>query len=448
MRRLYFRIYLAVLASLLVFALLAGLAAITLRSFDEDDRRSFFAMGAEIAERVLAAERGPQALRTELEFWRQITGFSIMLVTADGQIIVQAGEFPSRVIRDVQRGYGPPWRMASRLYRMRLKDGRRLLALRPAGAFDRLRHLRWIAALLGIALAVGIAAYPLVRQLTRRLERLQQGVAAFGEGDLSARVRISGRDEIAKLAETFNASAARIEHLLNAHKILLANASHELRSPLSRLRMAAERLGSGDEAAAAAQAEIRRNIAELDALVEEVLLASRLQAGAEQDFRPEELDLVGLLAEECAPYNADLAAPSAPMPSLHGDPRLLRRLFRNLLENAARHGGAGQPAVSVSHAGSMAKVSVCDRGPGVPEDERELIFERFQHGTSAGHRGGLGLGLYISKEIVQLHGGTISCEAPIGGGARFVVRLPERSLARTNGTRSARSEASAGGILG
>ena len=86
----------------------------------------------------------------------------------------------------------------------------------------------------------------MVRHLTRRIETLQQGVAAFGGGDLSVRVAISGRDEIAKLAETFNASAARIEALLNAHKTLLANASHELRSPLTRLRMAVEGIGTGE----------------------------------------------------------------------------------------------------------------------------------------------------------------------------------------------------------
>jgi signal transduction histidine kinase len=341
MRRLYFRIYLAVLGSLLVFALAAGLIAMALRTFDDEDRRSFFSMGADVAERLLASERGPQALSSELNFWQQVTGFSVILLAPGGEVIAQAGEFSPRAAHDLQRGVrGAPWRFGGRLYRMRLKDGRLLAALRPPGTINRLRHLRWIVALIGIALAVGIAAYPIVRQLTRRLERLQQGVAAFGEGDLSARVAVTGHDEIAKLAETFNASAARIERLLNAHKALLANASHELRSPLSRLRMAVEKLGAGGEAEA--QAEITRNIAELAALVEEILLASRLQAGAEQDLRRESVDLLGLIAEECAPYNADLEPAGALIPAIEGDPRLLRRLFRNLLENAARYGG-GEP---------------------------------------------------------------------------------------------------------
>jgi signal transduction histidine kinase len=424
MRRLYLRIYLAVLGTLLVFALLAGIAAMTLRSIDEDDRRSFFDTGREIAERLLAAERGAPALQAELNLWHQVTGFSLALISSSGDVIVEAGAFPPDIARDIQRrgGFVRPWRSRGRLYWMRLKDGRRLVALRPEGSFHWLRHWRWPAALLGIALAVAVAAFPLVRHLTRRLERLQQGVAAFGKGDLSARVAISGSDEIARLAETFNASAARIEQLLNAHKTLLANASHELRSPLSRLRMAVENLPAGDRPDT--DAEIRRNIAELDALVEEILLASRLQAGAEQDMRLESVDLVGLLAEECAPFSAELTAPADPMPMLRADARLLRRLFRNLLENAARHGG-GAPEVSVAHRAAEAQIDVCDRGPGVPEDEREKIFEPFHRLRNMPESaGGAGLGLALVRQIAERHGGAALCLPRAGGGACFRVTLP------------------------
>ncbi len=430
MRRLYFRIYLAVLASLFMFALLAGLAAVTLRSFDEEDRRSFFAMGADVAERLLAAERGTQALQSELNFWHQLTGFSVTLLSPAGDLIAEAGDFPPQLLRTLRRdGHAPFWRGEPRFFRMRLKDGRQLVALRPPGALDRLRYLRWLAALIGIALAVGIAAYPIVRQLTRRLERLQQGVAAFGAGDLAARVSISGRDEIAKLAETFNASAARIEQLMNAHKALLANASHELRSPLSRLRMAVERLTAGGEPDAGAEAEIRRNIAELDALVEEILLASRLQAGGTLDLRLETIDLVGLLAEECAPYGADLQVSGNTIPAMSGDPRLLRRLFRNLLDNAVRYGGSEPPTVSMATEAGRAAVVVCDCGPGVPEDEREKIFEPFYRLRSVPESaGGAGLGLALVRQIAERHGGEVRCTERDGGGTCFRVLLPLYSV--------------------
>ena len=426
MRRLYFRIYLAVLGSLIVFAILAGLAFATLRSID-DDRQNWAGMGADIAERLLPTERSPASVETELMSWHQLTGFSLALLSPRGEVVAQAGKIPDEVLRDLRQrvGFGPHWRAGGLLHGLRFKDGRRLVALQPPGALNWLRHLRWVAPLFGIAFAVGIAAYPVVRHLTRRLERLQQGVAAFGEGDLSVRVAISGQDEIAKLAETFNASAARIEHLLHAHKTLLANASHELRSPLSRLRMAVEGL-SANGADDAARVEIRRNIAELDALVGEVLLASRLQAGAAPDLQTENVDLVGLLAEECAPFGADLqAASEQPLPLLPADPRLLRRLFRNLLENAARHGGSEPPTVAVSRRADAVSVAVCDRGPGVPQDEREKIFEPFYRLRKMPESaGGAGLGLALVRQIAERHGGSARCLPRDGGGACFMVSLP------------------------
>src|SRR5262249_27867480 len=145
-----------------------------------------------------------------------------------------------------------------------------------------------------IAVVVGICAYPLVRRLTRRLERLQAGVESLGAGDLSARVKVEGKDEVARLAESFNRSAARIEDLVGAHKMLLANTSHELRTPLSRIRLGIELLKqSGDPKH---KADLERDIAELDGLIEQILLSSRLDAVKGIDTL-EEIDLLALAAE-------------------------------------------------------------------------------------------------------------------------------------------------------
>jgi signal transduction histidine kinase len=462
MRRLYLRIYLALLASLLVFALLAGLTAGLFRLADNRQREPWPETSAEIAERLLPPDRDPASLSSDLAFWSEQTGFSLALFSSGGALIAEAGAMPPDIERGLSRH--PPrgrfWRARGGIYGLTLKDGRLLIAAPPGEGFGPLRFLRFPAAFLGLALAIAIGFYPLIRHLLRRLERLEAGVARFGAGDLSARVKVKGRDEIAKLAATFNASADRIESLMNAHRLLLAHASHELRSPLSRLRMAIERLkgGAGGEAA---QAEAARNIAELDALVEEILLASRLQAGAVTLAR-DEVDIAGLLAEECAAYGAELtvaehlgtsfprkresmptqaeqgakwipasagmtAGDQAP-PVIQGDARLLRRLFRNVLENAAAHGGPEPPEVTLTSAEHEIRVLVCDRGPGVPEAEREKIFEPFYQVKGRASPGGAGLGLALVREIAARHGGQVRCLPCDGGGACFEVRLPRGRL--------------------
>jgi signal transduction histidine kinase len=425
MSRLYLRIYLAVLGSLLVFALLAALSAVLLRVFEDDDRREWPEVGSEIIEQLPAGQNAAE-LRAELDVWHERTGLALALVAADGRIIAEAGNFPRWFHDSIARHPldRPSWWARRGAFGMTLDDGRRLVAIRAGPHRDWTRHFRWLAALLGIGIAVGVSAYPVVRHLTRRLERLQQGVAAFGGGDLSTRVEVSGNDEIARLGEIFNASAERIENLLNAHKFLLANASHELRSPLSRLKMAVEGLG-GQGLSANAREEIGRNIGELDDLVEEILLASRLQANAAREAPSEPVDLVGLLAEECAAFDAELSVPGGATVAVTADPRLLRRLFRNLLENAARYGGPDPTVVTMRAGSSEAEISVCDNGPGVPEAEREKIFEPFYRLKSASESsGGAGLGLSLVRQIAERHGGRVRCVARAGKGACFEVHLP------------------------
>ena len=292
----------------------------------------------------------------------------------------------------------------------------------------------WMLALVG--LAVALAAYPIIRRLTLRLEALQRGVERWGSGDLSARVPVQGQDEVAFLATRFNSAAERIQTLveaqkalLNAHKNLLANASHELRSPLARIRMGLELMAPRLDTGAAQRLEISRSITELDQLIDEILLASRLDAGQTDNEPMEVLDLTGLAAEECSRVNAELQAEAqAPALLLRGSPRLLRRLLRNLLENARRYSN-GEITLTLSAGGSaavpLAVIRVNDRGPGVPAAQRERIFEPFYRLPGASEReGGVGLGLALVKSIAERHGGTVRCEDNPGGGASFVVELP------------------------
>ena len=319
----------------------------------------------------------------------------------------------------------------------------------------------WMLGLVSLAVALG--SYPIIRRLTLRLEALQSGVERWGAGDLSARLNADGNDEVAFLAQRFNHAAQRIETLMNSHKSLLANASHELRSPLARIRMSLELMtptlvasrASGDTLPLSmAQGanfprgglsensppfvntsgfieEIKRSITELDQLIDEILLASRLDA-KQADAEPfEQLDLTGLAAEECARAHAELGmSDTGQSLVIQGSPRLLRRLMRNLLENARRYGSGDVSLELMQKQGgqqSMAVIAVHDRGPGVPPAQRERIFEPFYRLPGASEReGGVGLGLALVKSISERHGGSVRCEARPGGGATFIVELPTK----------------------
>ena len=284
----------------------------------------------------------------------------------------------------------------------------------------------WMLVLMGLGAA--LALYPVVRRLTLRLEGLRQGVQRWGEGDLSVRVPVVGDDEVADLSRRFNAAAERVGQLMGAQKSLLANASHELRSPLARIRMGLELLDGTDAAMRErTRSEILRNMEELDQLIDEILLSSRLDAREADMGTVEPVDLVGLAAEECARMGARFeVSQGLASVEVQGVSRLLRRLVRNLLENASRYGRQGQLddgiVLNLERSDRQVVLRVCDRGPGVPPDQRERIFEPFYRLPGASERaGGVGLGLALVRSIAQRHGARVHCEDRAGGGACFVV---------------------------
>jgi signal transduction histidine kinase len=264
-------------------------------------------------------------------------------------------------------------------------------------------------------------------------------VQQWGQGDLSTRVSEAGRDEVAFLAKRFNQAAQRVQTLVQSHEVLLAsqksllaNASHELRSPLTRIRMGLELMGPS--ATPAFRDEISRNIKELDQLIEEILLASRLDAREADMGTVESIDLIGMAAEEAARVDAELEVQRTASTDteanagtelvVQGVSKLLRRALRNLLENAHRY-AAGSINLSLSQTPELAVVRVCDHGPGVPVELQERIFEPFYRLPGATERdGGVGLGLALVKSIAQRHGGRAYCETRVDGGACFVIELP------------------------
>jgi len=451
MKSLYLRIYATVVVVLLLFAVVSGW--VLERHLDQERAQTEQVVGerlgawAELLDRSLpGADAPPDEQAAALRDWSQRLRVPLALDTADGHRIVASESF----VRRSAEGARP--------FAFRLDDGRTLWTMRPfgrgarrggaaasgAGSDDRVARaalarswpllapglprgtgLAIVLVVLFIAVAAG--AYPVVRRLTRRLEALKQGVEQFGAGALGHRVAISGADEVAALAASFNVAAARIEALVQSHRSLLANASHELRSPLARMRMAVSMLADATpEQREKLKAEIDTNVAELDSLVEEVLLASRLGV-LEHALHRDRVDLLALAAEEAARVGAHVDA--AGSIAVDGDERLLRRALRNLLENAQRYGGGEVDVVLARDAtapgGPIVAVEVCDRGPGVPVEMRERIFEPFfRLPGHAEQAGGVGLGLALVKQIADRHGGSVRCEEREGGGSRFVLELP------------------------
>ncbi|MFN0038509.1 MAG: sensor histidine kinase [Burkholderiales bacterium] len=403
MRRLYFRIYAAMLASLVVFALCVGLLWRTLSDTD----RSWPAIEAagQFAANLLPPATATRAeQQTALERIGAGLDMQITLFDAGRAPIASLGSALAPPPEDLARGGfqtrlhgGPGWSV-------RLPDGRWLKF--HSGNLEHRRGGPGIAIVSLLALlfvAVAIAAYPVARRLTRRLERLQAGVETLGRADLSARVRVEGHDEVAQLAESFNRAATRIENLVGAHRMLLANASHELRTPLTRIRLGIELLRADTDPVR--KVALARDIAEVDALIESILLSSRLDALTEPQVR-EETDLLALAAEECARYENCSAGGESAM--VRGDPALLRRLLRNLLENGLHHGRAPVD-VTITRDDRRAILRVRDHGSGIAESEKEAVFEPF-HRARNSNTTGTGLGLSLVRKIARHHGGDARIE--------------------------------------
>lgn len=381
--------------------------------------------------------------------WRQTTEpplREVVLRNDAGEVI---GTGQARLRRPMERGAPPAMRQRDTgddetpgrfgrgpEFLVRMQDGQVVhmhLPRPPASSWKAPFGFFWTLGLVAVAVALG--TYPIVRHLTRRLETLQKGVERWGDGDLAARVPLTGDDEVGFLATRFNHAAQRVQSLVQSHeallasqKSLLANASHELRSPLARIRMGLELMGNSPSPVF--KAEIARNISELDQLIEEILLASRLDAKDADMGTIESVDLVGLAAEECARTQAVLDTTAASL-NVPGISKLLRRAVRNLLENARRY-GAGEVTLVLAHDSTHAIVQVCDCGPGVPAALLERIFEPFYRLPGASEReGGVGLGLALVKSITLRHGGSVTCSNRPDGGANFEIRLPLHAPANT-----------------
>jgi signal transduction histidine kinase len=303
---------------------------------------------------------------------------------------------------------------------VQLGDGRRVAIAHNHDLAVPVPHIFLPLGFLAVALLLG--SYWSARRITHRLSQLEASVSRFGQGELAVRAAENGHDEIARLAQAFNRSASRIAGLVRTQRSMLQSASHELRSPLARLRMAIELFGDGldDDTRKRLTNEAERDIIELDELIDELLLAARL----EDTELPKELGPVDLAA--LARQEVSLLGVSSRIEELHvtGNARMLKTLLRNLLENAKRH-GRDPVTLTLRREGDDAVVSVEDAGDGVPAEDQARIFEPFYRAAGAreGRGGGTGLGLALVRSVARHHGGDVTYIA-VPHGSRFEARWP------------------------
>ncbi len=420
MHRLYVQIYVTIIASLIFVVVVSG-AAWRFAGSGQFERDAFNIAEklaanslAEISAPVIEQQRSVRKLAEMLELDLALYNRNKNLVASWGNPLPVLAKGAEK--SDKMRGWG------NRAWQLKLPDQRWLVT-----RLNRSRTHYFLApvAFFGsVALIVGLCAYPLVRRLTGRLERLQRGVERVGSGDFSTRVAIEGKDEVARLATSFNKAAEKIEKLLGAHRKLLANASHELRTPLSRIRLGID-LYKGPKDGPR-KAALEQDIRELDQLVDEILLMSQLDANT-REHQKEPVDLLAVAAEECARYED--CATSGTSVEIFGNARLLQRLVRNLVENAHRH---GLPPVEmrVSSSGNNAVIEVLDHGSGIPEDQREKVFAPFYRMADRQDVKGYGLGLAL-VDHAEAHDGKVSIFEDTEDGLFGVrVTLPVQPSAR------------------
>ncbi len=282
------------------------------------------------------------------------------------------------------------------------------------------------AALLGVVLGHWAS-----RRALRPLTELTAAASRVAAGDLAARLSERPDPDLMALARTFNATADALERRVRQDARFAADVSHELRSPLTTMANAAAVLARRrDEltgTAARALDLLLSEVARFQRMVVDLMDISRDRLVDRED--DELVDLGELVCNVAAVAPTPTPAPdvSEPAPLVQGDRRRLDRVVANLVENAERYGG-GPIRIAVLRREDQARIEVDDAGPGVPEEHRRQVFERFSRGGLAGSRGGdggSGLGLALVAQHVERHGGRVWVEDRPGGGARFVVEVPE-----------------------
>jgi signal transduction histidine kinase len=275
----------------------------------------------------------------------------------------------------------------------------------------------------------------LVRQITRPLTRLREATQTLAQGDLSVRVPVKSRDEVGRVAESFNQMAADLEQQEQVRRQMVADVAHELRTPLTVMNSNLEAMLDGLlQPTPTELGELHDETQRLIRMIEDLRLLSLVDAGRLQ-IRKEQVDvfaIIDMVISRMTPlaqaHGVKLVPPMPVVPLVvHGDADKLQQALGNLVDNGLRHTPArGKVLVTAVQENKLVHISVTDTGPGIPADELPHLFDRFWRGdkSRSRHSGGSGLGLSIVQQIVELHGGSITAVSPDGMGATFTISLP------------------------
>lgn len=351
------------------------------------------------------------------EIWRRMAethDVAILIEPARGE--ATAFDERGRSVAPASLGEGPIRAVRT------AEDGTRVTFDWKIGSFGNAHGPLLGGLLVMVTAVVGSAFWFLQRQL-KPLALLRTGVDAVARGDFAARVPIVRDDEIGQIAGAFNAMTGRVGGMIDDRERLLADVSHELRSPLARMKVALEFLPPGDK-----RDTLARDVKEMDGLIGVLLEREGLRSRTDRLER-RAIDLDTLTREVAAAFTGrgpGVEVVSRGAVEVHGDPALLALLIRNLIDNAVKFSHPdGRPVqVAFQREADAVSLSVSDDGIGIAPGNEERLFEPFVKADRArGHHAGYGIGLDLCRRIVRLHGGTIALHPRQPRGTRAVVEL-------------------------
>ncbi|NOR19934.1 MAG: HAMP domain-containing protein [Xanthomonadales bacterium] len=269
-------------------------------------------------------------------------------------------------------------------------------------------------------------AYAIQLRLLRPLKWLRSGVDAVSTGDISIKVPVVRNDEIGKVARAFNQMTDRVQQMMDDRERLLADVSHELRSPLARIKVALELLPEGDK-----RNSIAQDIREMESLTTALLEREQVRARVGNQDRSESINLIALVGEIVDEFKDTAPGVELNVPphniELDGEAALIRVLIHNLVDNAVKFSlpDSGPVEISLQQSAEETRIIVKDDGPGIPKNKVDDIFEPFvKLNPARGHRSGYGLGLNLCQRIVQAKGGAIQIKSSGGRGTQVSVSFP------------------------